>query len=145
MDTRRHAEYPDELADLLRERFGPKKDRGQPTRYTAAVYLTRAMAGLLSEDDFGTFLQAALSADAAHRRPNANWPFPQTYMDRFAHELRARVGSLEVVDGRQEAWHIMFALHDILAPDLLSSYIRCACDAWENTAESVLRVPAAQV
>ncbi|MEU6602898.1 hypothetical protein [Streptomyces flaveolus] len=144
MDTRRRTEYPDELADLLRERFGPKKDRGQPMRYTAAVYLTRAMAGLLTEEDFGTFLQAALSADAAGRRPNANWPFPRTYMDRFAYELRTHLGALEAVEGREEAWHIMFALHGILAPDLLSPYIRCAYDAWENSAETQ-RVPAAQV
>jgi hypothetical protein len=130
-------EYPDELADLLRERFGPKKDRNQPTRYKAAVYMTRAMAGLLTEEDFAAFLQSALRADADSHRRGANWPFPLSFMDRFARELRTHLGPLEEAEGRQEAWHIMFALHAILAPDLVGPYIRCAYDAWENTA----RVP----
>ncbi|MCH0560344.1 hypothetical protein [Streptomyces sp. MUM 16J] len=144
MDTRNLMEYPDELADLLRERFGPKKDRNQPTRYMAAVYMTRAMAGLLSEEDFAAFLQSALRADAASQRPGANWPFPRSFMDRFARELRTHLGPLEEAEGREEAWHIMFALHGILAPDLVGPFIRCAHDAWKNTVELTQRMPAAR-
>ncbi|MFG2856725.1 hypothetical protein ACGFZ9_39735 [Streptomyces mirabilis] len=137
-------EYPDELADLLRERFGPKKDRNQPTRFTAAVYMTCAMAGLLSEEDFAVFLQSALRADSAGQGPDANWPFPRSFTDRFARELRTHLGPLEEAEGRMEAWHIMFALHGILAPDLVGPFIRCAHDAWENTVELTQRVPAAR-
>ncbi|GGO60138.1 hypothetical protein GCM10012286_83340 [Streptomyces lasiicapitis] len=132
-------EYRDELADLTRERFGPRRDREQPVRYTAAFSLTATMASLLTEGDFAAFLQAALRASRDCHRPEPNWPFPRTFIDSFSRELRNRVGPFEEAEGRQEAWHIMFALHGILAPDLMGPFIRCAFDAWENTVECVSR------
>ncbi|MFJ9634744.1 hypothetical protein ACIRU8_44355 [Streptomyces sp. NPDC101175] len=136
-------DYPDELADLLRERFGPKKDRGQPTRYRAAVYMTNAMAGLLGEDDFEGFLRAALRADIASQQQGVDSPLPQPFTDHFARELRSRLGPLEGADGRQEAWHILLALQAILAPDLVGPFIRCASDALENVRHDARRLAGA--
>ncbi len=136
-------EYRDELADVLRERFGLKKDRVRASRYTAAVSLTHAMADLLSEDDFALFLQAALRADRdSRRRPAPPPPVPRSFTEHFARELRRDLGPLDTTDGRQEAWHIMLALHAILAPDLAGPYIRCAHDAWEAAGSLTRRAPA---
>ncbi|WP_158679403.1 hypothetical protein [Streptomyces sp. Tu 6176] len=138
MDTPNLMDYPDELADLLRERFGPKKDRNQPTRYTAAVYLTRAMAGLLSEDDFAAFLQAALRADAASQQ-GATSPLPHQFADHLTRELHTCLGPLEEAEGRQEAQHVLLALQAILAPDLAGPFIRCASDALKNVRHDARR------
>ncbi|MGW5679322.1 hypothetical protein ACWEV4_30295 [Streptomyces sp. NPDC003860] len=132
-------EYRDELADLMRERFGPKKDRDQPVRYTAAASLAGTMAGLLTEDDFATFLQAALCGERDSHRRGPYWAFTRSFVDHFARELRTNLGELDATEGRQEAWHIMLALHGILPPDLFSPFIRCANDAWENTMEATGR------
>lgn len=137
-------DYPDELADLLRERFGPKKDRSQPTRYRAAVYMTNAMAGLLGEGDFAAFLQAAPRADTASQQQAAVSPLPQSFADHFTRELRTRLGPLEGADGRQEAWHILLALQAVLAPDLVGPFIRCASDALENVRHDARRLAGAQ-
>ncbi|MFJ8755212.1 hypothetical protein ACIREO_38795 [Streptomyces sp. NPDC102441] len=142
MDTRNLMDYPDELADLLRERFGPQRDRSQPTRCRAAVYMTNAMAGLLGEDDFAAFLQTALRADIASQQQGAVSPL--AFIDHFAGELRTRLGPLDGAEGRQEAWHILLALHAILAPDLVGPFIRCASDALENVRQDARRLAGAQ-
>ncbi|MFJ8589574.1 hypothetical protein ACIRD2_33700 [Streptomyces sp. NPDC093595] len=144
MDTRNLTDYPDELGDLLGERFGPKKDRSQPTRYRAAVCMTPAMVGLLREDDFAAFLQAALRADTASQREGAASLLPQSFADHFAGELRTRLGPLEGADGRQEAWHILLALHAILAPDLVGPSLRCASDALGNVRQDARRLAGVQ-
>ncbi len=137
-------DYPDELADLMRERFGPQKDRSQPTRYRAAVYMTKALAGLLGEDDFAAFLQAALRADSASQQQGVGAPLPQPFTDHFVRELSIHLGPLEEVDGRQEAWHVLLALQAILAPDLVGPFIRCASDALENVRQDARRLADAQ-
>ncbi|MFD4260729.1 hypothetical protein ACFWR9_24680 [Streptomyces sp. NPDC058534] len=144
MDTRNLMDYPDELADLLRERFGPQRERSQPTRCRAAVYMTKAMAGLLGEDDFAAFLQAALRADIASQQQGTVSPIPQPFIDHFARELSTHLGPLEGAEGRQEAWHILLALHAILEPDLVGPFIRCASDALENVRQDARRLAGAQ-
>ncbi|WP_030592914.1 hypothetical protein [Streptomyces anulatus] len=136
-------DYKDELADLMRERFGPKKDREQPVRYTAAVYMTTAMAGLLTEDDFGAFLQAALQAERRSEIRGPYWAFTRNYVDHLARELHIKFGELDAADGRLEAWHIMLALYGILSPGLHGSFISCASDAWRNINHGTYRQPAA--
>ncbi|MET8615869.1 hypothetical protein [Streptomyces misionensis] len=142
MDPRNLTEYREELAELVRKRFGPKKDRNQPVRYTAAFSLTHAVAAVLTESDHVAFLRAALHADRDSHRGNAHQSaLSDAFAERFALELRRALDDFDGAEGHQEAWHIMLALHRILAPDLFSPYIRCAADAWENTAALVRRVP----
>lgn len=145
MDPHLRMEYPDELAALLRERFGPRKNRPQLPRYQAAVSLTHAMAGLLAEEDFTVFLQTALRADRESRQRATPWPSPpRSFADWLSDELRRTLGPLEAEEDRVEAWHIMKALHDILDPDPPAPYLRCAYDAWVNTLDLGRRIMVAR-
>ncbi|MFJ2271830.1 hypothetical protein ACIOHO_37070 [Streptomyces sp. NPDC087849] len=138
MDPSTLIHYRDELADLMRERFGPKKDR--PVRYLAAFCLTSATADLLTDTDFAAVLQAALRGERESRGPNR--PVGWSFSEYFGLALQADLGEFDAVEGRREAWHIVRALRSILPGDLFSPFIRCAYDAWENTVEVVHRTPA---
>lgn len=129
-------DYQDELADLMRERFGPKE--GRPVRYTAAFSLTSSIARLLSEGEFTVFLQSALRGERESRGPDR--PFTWTFHEYFARALRDDLGEFHTVEGRQEAWHIMLAMHSILPGDAFSSFIRCAYDAWGETVDCAPQV-----
>jgi hypothetical protein len=130
--------YRDELADLVRERFGPKRDR--PVRYLAAFSLVSATADLLTEADFAAVLQAALRGERESRGPDS--PVGWSFSEHFGLALQRDLGEFDAAVGRQEAWHIMRALRSILPGDLFTPLIRCAYDAWENTVDIVHRSPA---
>ncbi|MFJ7209518.1 hypothetical protein ACIQWR_39055 [Streptomyces sp. NPDC098789] len=133
-------QYPYELADLMRERFGPPKYRARPERYIAADSLTHALSRLLTEADFAAFLQAALDAERDSRR-RAHWSCTPVFVDHFGRALRNSSVEVEALAGGEEAWHIMLTLHRILVPDLLRPYLCCAREALENTVEMTRRVP----
>jgi hypothetical protein len=130
-------EYRDELADLMRERFGRGKDR--PTRYKAASSLAGTAASLLSEEDYAGFLRAALRAERETKQPGqpVGWRFSNFY----ALALSDEVGDLDAAPGRREAWHILRAVHDILPGGQFTPFIQCARDAWEDTLDLLQRVP----
>ncbi|WP_331736023.1 hypothetical protein [Streptomyces sp. NBC_00057] len=138
MDPSTLIQYRDELADLMRERFGPKKDR--PVRYLAAFSLTSKTVDLLREGDFAAVPRAALRGERESRGPDR--PVGWSSSDYFGLALQTDLGELDAVEGRREAWHIMCAMRSILTGDLFSPFVRCAYDAWENTVEVVHRVPA---
>ncbi|MFE3770876.1 hypothetical protein [Streptomyces sp. NPDC059122] len=131
-------EYRDELAYLMRERLGPKKDR--PVRYTAAFSLTSSIADLLAEREFAAFLDAALRGDRDSRKREG--PVTWTFREYFADALREAVGESGQADGLREAWHIAYTVHCILPGDEFGAFIQCASDAWSETVDLAQRMTA---
>lgn len=113
----------------MRQRFGPREKR--QARYTAAFALTSSMADLLSEDEFAAFLQAALRGDREGQEHDG--PVTWSFREYFAHALRDALGEIDRIDGRREAWHIMYAAHCILPGNLLTPFLQCAYDALCST------------
>ncbi|GAA3163717.1 hypothetical protein [Streptomyces ramulosus] len=133
MDLSTYIEYRDELAYLMRDRFGTSKDR--PAHHEVALSMASTLARILTTDDYAAILRAALRSEqeskASHRSRPAGWAFSEF----FSLTLQDELGDLDSADGRREAWHVIRALHNILPRDQFTPFLNCAHDVLRATVE----------
>jgi len=93
------------------------------------------MAELLTEKEFAAYLQAALQGSRESKERDG--PLTWSFREYFAYALHDALGEIDNVDGRREAWHIMYAVHCILPNESFDQYIECGYDAWVTITEDV--------
>ncbi|MDH6129789.1 hypothetical protein [Kitasatospora sp. GP82] len=125
MDTLNPLRFRDDLADLLRDHYGPPRDR--PLHLKVGSQLAQTLASTLQNGYFEELLTAAIEADRQWCAPVPP-DSPTSFSSLVDFTLRRAVQDPEEIPEIRIAWHTLLALHSTLGTGfaLFASCMRSA-------------------